>query len=415
LTFDTVVIGAGLAGLTAALRLSDEGQKVVVLAKGVGSIQLGPATIDVLGYAPDLVESPWRALPGFLADHPDHPYAVLGRDVVSDAIAWLVERLDALDYIGGLERNLLLATPVGVLKPTAAAPRSMAAGDLRADARVTVIGLRELKDFFPAYLADNLAGDARPGISARVVEVRVPAGEADVTPLGFAQRFDDPQWRKAVIADLQGRVDERDALGFPAVLGFFDHATAWEELRDGLSGRVFEIPTLPPSIPGMRLFRAFKDALRARGARLVVGAEVRAFTGSAGRVDAVTTFAAGRTLDYRGRRVVVATGGFGAGGLEMDSRWQVREPIFGLPVTGVPPAPDERFGADVFGEHRMSRAGIAVDGGLRPVDTNGEPLFTNLHVAGAMLAGALPWREKSGDGISLASGYAAAGKVLESA
>jgi anaerobic glycerol-3-phosphate dehydrogenase len=34
-------------------------------------------------------------------------------------------------------------------------------------------------------------------------------------------------------------------------------------------------------------------------------------------------------------------------------------------------------------------------------------------VAGATLAGAAPWREASGNGISLATGYAAARTILE--
>ena len=59
--FDTVVIGAGLAGLTAALRLAETGQRVAILAKGVGATHLAPPTIDVLGYANGPVDSPARA------------------------------------------------------------------------------------------------------------------------------------------------------------------------------------------------------------------------------------------------------------------------------------------------------------------------------------------------------------------
>ena len=51
MTHDTVVVGAGLAGLTAALRLADEGRRVLVIARGVGSTHIAPATIDVLGFA----------------------------------------------------------------------------------------------------------------------------------------------------------------------------------------------------------------------------------------------------------------------------------------------------------------------------------------------------------------------------
>ena len=39
-------------------------------------------------------------------------------------------------------------------------------------------------------------------------------------------------------------------------------------------------------------------------------------------------------------------------------------------------------------------------------------MLDNVLVAGATLAGAEPWREKSGDGISLATGYRAAELVL---
>ena len=37
MTYDTVVIGAGLAGLTAALRLTEQGQRVLIVARGVGA------------------------------------------------------------------------------------------------------------------------------------------------------------------------------------------------------------------------------------------------------------------------------------------------------------------------------------------------------------------------------------------
>ena len=46
---------------------------------------------------------------------------------------------------------------------------------------------------------------------------------------------------------------------------------------------------------------------------------------------------------------------------------------------------------------------------------SGTITYQNLHVAGATLAGAVPWREGSGNGLSLATGYAAASAILEGA
>ena len=50
---------------------------------------------------------------------------------------------------------------------------------------------------------------------------------------------------------------------------------------------------------------------------------------------------------------------------------------------------------------------------MRPVNGDGAAVWANLHAAGALVAGAEPWREKSGEGISIAGGYAAASAILE--
>ena len=110
--------------------------------------------------------------------------------------------------------------------------------------------------------------------------------------------------------------------------------------------------------------------------------------------------------------VVLSTGGFAAGGLELDSRWRARETALGLPLTGMPEPGAERFRPGYFDDHPMARAGVAVDPKLRPVDAAGDRLYENVLVAGVMLAGAEPWREKSGDGLSLSTGYRAAELVL---
>ena len=217
MSFDVVVIGAGMAGLVAALRVAEDGGRVLVLATGVGAIQLAPGTVDVLGYAPRRVDHPAEAVQELTAAHPDHPYARLPPGSIDDAVAWFKGSAAALDYVGGTTDNMLLPTPVGVAKPTALAPSSMAVGDLRVGRRVLVAGMRELKDFYPSYVAANISDGG--GVEARSLELRVEVPDGDVTPLGFARRFDDAEWRKAVIADLEGRVQPGEDVAFPAVLG----------------------------------------------------------------------------------------------------------------------------------------------------------------------------------------------------
>jgi glycerol-3-phosphate dehydrogenase subunit B len=416
-TYDTVVIGAGLAGLTAALRLAESEKRVLVVAQGVGSTHLAPATIDVLGFDGGPVEKPAQALPAFTDANPDHPYARLSPGLVAASVEWLKARLSAIGYQGGLEENFLLPTAVGAVKPSALVPETMVAGDLRAGGRFVFVGLG-LKDFYPAYLADNLA-QARldgQGVSARAIDASPPgAGRPDRSSAGFARLFEEPAFRDAVIRELTGKLEQDERVGFPAVLGLARAGDVWRELEARLERPVFEVATLPPSLSGIRLYEAMRAALRKVEGRIHIGEPVVGAETGGGRVKAVITQPTARRTTYRARSFVLASGGFASGGLQVDSYGNVSERVFGLPLADPPTPGAPRFLPDYFAEHPLNRVGVAVDDRLRPIAADGRPVYENLHVSGATLGGALPWREASGNGLSLATGYAAAAAILERA
>jgi glycerol-3-phosphate dehydrogenase subunit B len=416
-TYDTIVIGAGVAGLTAALRLADEGKRVLVTAKGVGSTHLSPATIDVLGFDPGPVARPAGALPAFAAANPGHPYARLQLELVAASVEWLKERLPSLGYEGGVEENFLLPTAVGAVKPSALVPETMAAGDLRAGGDWAFVGLG-LKDFYPAYLAENLAQARLDGqtLSARAVDVSLPlAGKPDRSSVGIARLLERPSVRDALVRELTGKLGRGERVGFPAVLGLARAGEVWRELEARLARPVFEVATLPPSLSGIRLYNAMSTALREAGGRMHVGEPVVGAETSGGRVQAVISEPTARATTYRADSFVLATGGFASGGLQVDSYGEVTESVFGLPLVDTPPPDGPRFLPEYFAEHPLNRVGVAVDDRLRPISADGRPVFENLHAIGATVAGAHPWREASGNGLSLATGYAAAAAILEGA
>lgn len=420
MTHDAVVVGGGLAGLVAGVRLAEEGRNVLVLAKGFGATHLAPSTIDVLGYSPDgvAVESPARGLEALLQAAPEHPYARIGLEAIERALDWWKSEFQELGYTGGFDSNVLLPTAVGAAKPTALCPATMAGGDLRSDGRIAIVGLRGLKDFYPRYVADNLDHAARArgaAVSVRALDLDLQLdGERDVGGLGFAARFERPEFRDAVVRELGKILAPGERAGVPAVLGLRESASVHSELEERLRKTVFEIPTLPPSVPGMRLFDALKRALRRAGGRLVLGPRAVGAETNGRRVEAIIAQTAARRVTHRARSFVLATGGFASGGLELDSTWRVRETVFDLPVAGVPPPGEPRFLPGYFDRHPLGRAGLEVDEGLRPLGPRGRPVYENLHAAGATLAGAEPWREASGNGIGLATGFAAAQAILES-
>lgn len=413
---DVVVIGAGVAGLTAAIRLAEAGRSVEVVAAGVGATHLTAATVDVLGYAPARVDVPAEALPAFVRDRPDHPYARLGPERIAEALDWFRGRVAELGYVGGLERNLLLPTALGVPRPTAMAPGTMAEGDLRGGGRVLVVGFRALKDLHPRLLAENLGLADVPGgpVEARAVELAPDLGAADLGPLALARRMEDPEVRKEVLRELEPAVADDERVAFPAVLGLEDAPAIWAELRDALGRPVFEVPTLPPSVPGIRLFRALRAALRRAGGRLTMGAAVEGAETAGARVAAVVTLTGARAVRHAARWFVLATGGVGGGGVASDSTGAFRETALGLPVRFLP-GDGPPFLPGYLDPHPAARVGVAVDDRMRPLGPDDAPAFENVVAAGATIGGAEPWREKSGEGISVATGYAAAGTVLEEA
>ena len=108
---------------------------------------------------------------------------------------------------------------------------------------------------------------------------------------------------------------------------------------------------------------------------------------------------------------MLATGGFASGGLELSSNWEARETALGLPVAGVPARGEQRFEPEYFARHAMNAAGVrgrllAAPGRRR----RRLPCTRTCWSRARRWAGGEPWREKSGDGISLVDGLRGGGE-----
>lgn len=406
-----IVIGSGLAGLVAANRLADGGAEVLLLSKGIGGLQLGQGTVDVLGYTPTRVTNPIKAVAEVAESH---PYATIGAQGVLTALAYLKELAPDL-LVGDPEANYHLPTAVGALRPTCLAQPSMLAGNLKAGSSVVVVGLRRLKDFQPELVAGNLARTELPDggrIRARAINVdAVPReGEIDSSGLTFAKAFDDPHFRQRFAAQLGPLLTDGEIVALPAVLGLKD-SRAYAELSAALGHPVFEIPLPPPSVAGLRLNQALNARALARGVRMVSGVRTVGFAADGDRVLSVRNATVPAEREYRADAFVLATGGFEAGALAMDSYGTVTETLFGLPLVGTDNTP--LIHGDYWGaEQPIFSVGVAVDAQMRVLDT-GKPVYANLRVAGDLIAGSSRWAEKSGDGIAAASAVLAADSILK--
>ena len=158
---DAIVVGCGLAGLTAAVRLAEAGARVLVLAKGVGATHLAPATIDVLGYQDgNRVEKPAEAL-----DAPRTRASVRARGRRRGAGGGSTgsrrgsrrARSRRTRTRARSSRTCCCPRPSASRGRPRSCPRRWPAARSASGDPVVAVGFRGLKDFHPALLADMLS------------------------------------------------------------------------------------------------------------------------------------------------------------------------------------------------------------------------------------------------------------------
>lgn len=411
---DVLVVGAGLAGLTAAWQLARHGKKVRLVSKGWGATHWHSGCIDVLGYYPvddpEPVASPGVTLAKLIADQPAHPYALVGVSGVEAALNAFQALCAAAGYPlhGSLDTNWLLPSAVGTFRPTCLAPETMIAGDLRRDDPMLIVGIKQMGDFYPNIIAENLV---KQGVDAAHVTVDMPqlAERNFTTPTIMASLLEDDALQADLVRRIQPQLGAAQRVGLPAYLGRRPSLDIKKDLEARLGVAVFEIPGLPPSLPGMRLHTILLQAIERAGGRVYHGLEGVGIESDGGRITAVFTEAAARNKPHRFNRYVVATGGILGGGIVTNHQGQAREVVFDLPVT----LPDSRldwFEQDFMDPkgHPIYQAGLKVNQQFQPLNGGSQPVYENVYAAGTTLSHGEVIRERSFEGVALATGFAVA-------
>ncbi|MDT8902467.1 anaerobic glycerol-3-phosphate dehydrogenase subunit GlpB [Anaeroselena agilis] len=405
--YDVIVVGAGLAGLTAAAAAAGEGARVLLAAKGAGALTIGGGTIDILGCDADgrPVTDPAAAV---AALPESHPYGKLGLPAVRAAADWFLALAAGAGYPyrGSLGENLWLPTAAGTLKPACLAPATMGVARAAAVNSAVILGIAGLKDYRPEMIARGLA--RRPGYNKHYSVVTVDCGFAggrDATALDVARWLDSEAGRREFAAQLKKRLPPGQFVIIPPVLGTQPSCAAWETIEAATGCRLLEIAGAPPAVTGLRLRALLLAHLRSRGVAILEHAAVVRAEAGQGRCQAIVTGHHDRERRYRARSFVLATGGFLGGGLE-STAGAARESIFGLPLA-VPSDPLAWSAPRLLaaGPQPFARFGVDTDRELRPVDAAGRVVLENVRFAGAILAGCDYSHEKAGNGVAVVSGW----------
>jgi len=362
-------------------------------------------------------------MPEFLAGHPGHPYARVGENTLRASLSYFKEEtaLAGLEYCDNGEENHFHVTALGTAKPAYLSPEGvfseLVKAAFTARSNLAILNFAGFRDFYPRLAAANLAknplfSDWKITTGTLSLPPIAPKGKnpRELRSIDVARLFDTDTKLAEVAGKIKGLAPEADFVAVPAFLGTSPKRGA-EKRLSLLAGRlIYEVPTLPPSLLGMRLDAALKDRFAAKGGVFIAGDRVTGGKITGGKLCSLSTHQAGEDA-IEARFFILATGSFFSGGLK--SRVDdVEEPVLNLALDKTLPRSSwhsPRF----LGEksHPFLSFGVSVDENANPRDASGRTV-SNLFCAGAVLSGYDPVREGSGSGVAIATGYFAAGRIM---
>jgi glycerol-3-phosphate dehydrogenase subunit B len=297
---------------------------------------------------------------------------------------------------------------VGTIKRTFRVPATMWAGVLALETKAPclIVDIQGLRGFSAAQIVKTLR-PSWPALTAASIDLtwedRLGPKYAEHIARGL-----HVEGARVELADaIRPHLGKAKAVGLPAILGIHETETVRTDLDRMLGVPVFEIPTMPPAISGVRLKEAFDIHMPELGVNPFYHHTVLAmhrrrdgrFVLDIGATKPSTTVVAGSVL--------LATGRFLGKGL-VAGRQGIREALLDIPVSQ--PANRSCWHREAFLDprgHAINLAGLEVDHRFRPLNGSGRPVYDNLYAAGSILAHQDWIRSKSGTGLAVATAFGA--------
>lgn len=413
---ELAVIGTGMAGIAAAVFAQQNG--ITTAQAGVsGGILYASGYLDLMGVHPidakKTWDDPWQAIAALVKDMPEHPYARLAIDDIRSAFDQFLECLEAagLPYRRHPDKNTRVITPVGTVKPTYAVPASMWAGaaGLAEKTPCLLIDFWGLKGFSAIQIAETLR-PRWPNLTCARIPFPSVSLTVDLFTEQMARSLEVPANRKILADEIRPHLKGAKLVGMPAILGMHRNLEIMADIQDQLGCDIFEIPTMPPSMAGLRMKEKIEAHLTQQGVSLFSQKRVTRVCREADGRFALTISDpsakdSGHTLLADG--IILAAGRFLGMGLHAD-RKGIRETLFDLPVRQ-PEARAHWHQENFFDPagHQINTAGLDIDDHFRPTDHSGKPVYDNLFAAGSILAHQDWMRMKCGAGLAIATAWGA--------
>ncbi|HQP49235.1 MAG TPA: glycerol-3-phosphate dehydrogenase subunit GlpB [Spirochaetota bacterium] len=426
MNYDCLIIGGGISGLTCGIKCVSEGLRCGILSSGMSALHFSSGSIDLYGYHTNrkIVYQPLDYIERLIIPEGRHPYSKCGIDMIREGISFFSETLEkeGLVLYHNNDYNHFHVSTMGTVKPTYLSQRSVFNDNIKEGfkkrSKIAILNFSGFRDFYPELAAENLRKNSLFSLFDIITgEIELPLfrrtekNPHEFRSMDIARIFDSEKYLPGIANQIVNASGGALFVGLPAFIGINNFTRIYQRLSELTGMLIYEIPTLPPSILGMRIDDALKSRFAALGGEFIAGDTVNGGEIVNGVLDHIHTENHGSTR-LRSKFFVLSSGSFFSRGLVSEFN-MIREPVFNLKVAA---SEDRRewYSPSFFQKesHPFLEYGVVTNNTLNPEDAQGATV-ENLFCTGAILPHYNPIREGCGGGVAISTGYFAAKKIIE--
>ena len=412
--FDTIIIGGGLAGLVAGIRLQEKGRQCAIVSTGQSALHFSSGSFDLLGKLPDgtEVDNPMGMMNRLDAPH---PYSYIGSEAIAvyaDEFSEMMKRA-GVNLVGNVSQNHYHFTPMGSVKKTWLTLKDFTILD-RPDnfpwKSVAIINFPGFLDFYTKFIADELE---KHDVKCKLSLVKLPFIEkirtnpTEMRSANIAKTFEKEENIDAFVEAVSPYIKDVVAIVVPAVFGIYSDKPLLY-LKSKLNKDVCTIATMPPSVPGIRMQQQLIHYFIRQGGTFMLGDTVERADIENDEVKAVYT-ANHSDIKMTADNYILASGSFFSRGIiaRPDS---VYEPVFDLDVF-YDTDRSHWYDTDVFAPQKYMSFGVITTPDFHAIRKH--VTITNLYAIGSILSGHNALHEGCGGGVSIMSAMHVADNLLK--
>lgn len=406
--FNSIIIGGGLSGLVAGIKLAENGQKCLIISAGQSTLHFSSGSFGLIS---DSSLCPAQRMQSLCSNH---PYSKIGTShalqLAGDASSLFQSA--GISLKGDASKNHFRITPIGVTKQAWLTLDELATMTDCKNVpwkKVVLINVKGFLDFNHSFIA---AGLSKLGIDVTMAEISTPETESlRTSPTEMRATNLAKQLRNDALLALASQINSvagnADAILFPAIIGCNDDK-AVSQLKELVEKPIQFIATLPPSQPGVRIQALLRRRFEQLGGTFLSGNTVSGGELAGDKMLCVHC-ENHNELKLEADNFILATGSFISNGL-IATQNRIVEPAFGFDVD----FSDNRTdwcSPNLFDTQNYMSYGVSTDADFH-VKKDGT-IISNVYAIGNVLSGANTIKEGSDGGVQILTALCVAQKLIK--